>query len=374
MKLRVYRTLSDLPQSYVALFQKAGRHCVFQSLWWYECLLAETTDPGDQIIIYGVEESDPPHQARAILVARTQKGGFLSGLKPRRLAAFSNFYTIRAGPVLDPAFPDNREVLQVLAAGLLAERPAWDMIAFDYLDGESQAFKDIYAAFEAHGARLSAFARTDVWYEEIKTQGFAPYLEKRSGLIRKTLAWKNRKLDRDPAFQHRLSTGPEGLDEAIAAYEKVYAQSWKEPEFYPGFIPALIRRAAQHRALYLGTIFYGDEPLATQLSLKSGDILFQYKMAYDDSATKAPALRNLSLGALTIFRLLNHVLDHDHEVRAFDFGIGDEAYKAGWCSQRRSLYGMRVYHGASLYGRISYRAMRLRGWLSRLRRQMMGGS
>ena len=38
---------------------------------------------------------------------------------------------------------------------------------------------------------------------------------------------------------------PSGIDAAIADYEAVYASSWKPPEAFPRFIPALIRLAAE---------------------------------------------------------------------------------------------------------------------------------
>ena len=50
----------------------------------------------------------------------------------------------------------------------------------------------------------------------------------------------------------------------IAAFERVYEASWKEPEPFPRFNPALMRALATEGSLRLGVLWAGTQPAAVQ--------------------------------------------------------------------------------------------------------------
>ncbi|MFX6011244.1 GNAT family N-acetyltransferase, partial [Acinetobacter baumannii] len=57
----------------------------------------------------------------------------------------------------------------------------------------------------------------------------------------------------------------ERLVAGIAAYQAVYAQSWKMADPYPDFVPGLIRLCARRGGLRLGVAWLGDKPVAAQI-------------------------------------------------------------------------------------------------------------
>ena len=68
------------------------------------------------------------------------------------------------------------------------------------------------------------------------------YLAGRPGDLRETIRRRLARAARDPAIGFELVTGDTmlggaALTDGIAAYEAVYARSWKQPEPFPGFLP-----------------------------------------------------------------------------------------------------------------------------------------
>ena len=51
--------------------------------------------------------------------------------------------------------------------------------------------------------------------------------------------------ERSDRLKSILLRDDSGIDQAIADYQTIYAASWKPPESFPDFVPALIRLAAE---------------------------------------------------------------------------------------------------------------------------------
>src|SRR5207302_827569 len=79
---------------------------------------------------------------------------------------------------------------------------------------------------------------------------------------------------------------------AIADYQTIYAASWKPPEDFPEFIPALIRLAAELGALRLGIYYIDGAPAAAQFWILWHGRAVIYKFAHDKQ------FDDLSLGTL----------------------------------------------------------------------------
>ncbi len=138
---------------------------------------------------------------------------------------------------------------------------------------------------------------------------------------------------RDASVTFDVITGGDRLDVGIAAYEAVYARSWKEPEPFPGFAAAIMRAAAAAGVLRLGLLRRDGMPVAAQYWTLVAGTATVHKLAHDAAA------RKISPGTVLTARMLRHLLEHDH-VTALDFGRGDDAYKAGWTGRRRGRIGV----------------------------------
>ncbi len=126
------------------------------------------------------------------------------------------------------------------------------------------------------------------------------------------------------------------LEAALAAYQAVYAQSWKQPEPCPNFIPGLVRLAAEEGWLRLGVLWLDGEPLAAQLWLTCGGKANIYKLAY------VKGMEKFSAGSVLTRALMEYAMDVDR-VAEVDYLSGDDAYKADWMALRRERVGLEAF-------------------------------
>jgi CelD/BcsL family acetyltransferase involved in cellulose biosynthesis len=135
----------------------------------------------------------------------------------------------------------------------------------------------------------------------------------------------------------------ENLERGIEDWNRVYELSWKKPEPFPEFVPALIRLCAARGWLRLGLAYYDDQPVASQIWIVNNDRACIYKMAYDGKMAK------LSAGSVLSAHLMAHVIDVE-KVTEVDYLIGDDAYKKDWMSHRRERWGLVAYNPRSPAG------------------------
>jgi CelD/BcsL family acetyltransferase involved in cellulose biosynthesis len=133
------------------------------------------------------------------------------------------------------------------------------------------------------------------------------------------------------------------LASAIAAYQSVYAASWKKPEPYPEFMPGLLASCLKSGALRLGLAWLDGQPIAAQMWIVSHGRAAIYKMAYHK------AYKKYAPGTLVTALLMEQVIDVD-QVREVDYLIGDDSYKKTWMACRRERWGIVVYNPGSLRG------------------------
>ena len=86
-----------------------------------------------------------------------------------------------------------------------------------------------------------------------------------------------------PDTRFEIVDGGAPLDAAVAAYETVYAKSWKDPEPFPAFNAALIRATAELGILRLGLWWVGDVPAAAQFWIVEGGHATVLKLAHDEA-------------------------------------------------------------------------------------------
>jgi hypothetical protein len=175
------------------------------------------------------------------------------------------------------------------------------------------------------------------WYLKVGSRTYAEYFETLPSQVKNTLKRKKRQLEKAAKVRIVLYQDEASLDEALRAYEQIYAVSWKVQEPYPKFIPGLCRTCAAAGWLRLGVIYVDDQPAAAQIWIVSAGIAAIYKLAYDERFAK------LSAGSILTAHLMEHAIDVD-KVHEIDYLTGDDAYKKDWMSDRRERWGIVAFN------------------------------
>jgi hypothetical protein len=325
VSVSIYETLDALPSSYSLLFDEAASDSFYLSRQWFGVLLATTADDGDRIRIYGTEASGA---AEAAFIARVPRAEGLIGM--RALVGFSTVYSPLFSVVSRPA-ANVAAMASALTMALAGER--WDGVHLKALDPASPAFAGLEQSLRDCGLIVQPYFGFGNWFEPTAGFSFEAYIARRPAALINTYRRKEKKLGKQEGVRFALYRDPADADGAISAYERVYANSWKRSEPYPGFMPALIRAAARMGALRLGVVWIHDEPVAAQVWITWQGRSTIFKLAHDQRFDA------LSVGSVLTMWMMRHALDVDH-VSEVDFGVGDDPYKRTWLAQRRERWGL----------------------------------
>ena len=252
----------------------------------------------------------------------------------------SNYYSAAWGvvPVRALHSPHQLDWSGLVAA--IRGLPGASVLQLDPLPVSGAVLFGLQPALRQAGFATDTYFCFGNWYTPLGAfgpGGFAAYWAQRPSTLRHTVDRAMRRLDRaHPGWRLGVTTGantPEQVEAALAAYQAVYAQSWKEPEPAVRFIPELVRLAAREGWLRLGVLHMGEQPVAAQLWLVHGGTAHIYKLAYVQGFEK------LSVGSVLTAHLMRHVIDVDG-VQELDYGMGDEPYKQDWMTHRRERVGL----------------------------------
>lgn len=276
------------------------------------------------------------------------KGAQILGVLPLRaekqrrgweIGALSNFYTSLYEPVLEPDLKAPEMVLMLDA--LERDFPRLRSLALAPMDPASHAYQTLLCAMRGKGwipFEYFAFAN---WYQPV-VSSWEQYLSERSSTLQNTLRRMGKKFAADQGSL-QLVTSAKDIPAAIAAYERVYAESWKKPEPFPLFMPGLLQTCATKGFLRLGIAWLDGQPVAAQLWIVSHGRAEIYKLAYDER------FKAYSPGTLLTAMLMRHVIEVD-KVSEVDYLIGDDPYKKTWMSHQRTRWGLIAYNPRSLFG------------------------
>ncbi len=249
-----------------------------------------------------------------------------------RLHSVSNYYTCVFGPQGSRQAESQMDWAAVVAQ--MARLPGAAVVNLQPLDASSQWLEAFETAASAAGYWTDRFFCFGNWYQPVPAGGYAAYWPERPSALRHSVERGRRRLDKGGTWSISIATSQaDDLDAFITAYEKVYAQSWKQPEPCPGFIPSLIKTAAREGWLRLGVLWFNGQPLASQLWLVHGGKANIYKLAY------VKGFEKFSAGSVLTAALMQHVMDVDG-VNEVDYLSGDDAYKADWMAMRRERVGL----------------------------------
>ncbi|HEY9209558.1 GNAT family N-acetyltransferase [Acidovorax sp.] len=277
------------------------------------------------------------------------------------LAALGNYYSCLYGPVGSAQAVGELSAQQWQAfAKALRQLPGGAVLRLQPLDADSAWLAALQGGLQAAGYWTDRFFCFGNHYQIVPQGGFAAYWQQRPSALRHSVERGRRRLDRAGTWRIDIHTGAStDVDRALAAYQAVYAQSWKQPEPCPGFMPGLVRTAAHEGWLRLGVLWLGEQPLAAQVWLVHGGKANIYKLAYVKGQDR------LSPGSVLTAALMAHAMDVDG-VREVDYLSGDDAYKRDWMAQRRERVGLVAFDPRSLHGLWAGGRHSMGAWMGRM--------
>lgn len=276
------------------------------------------------------------------LIARAASEGalawlFLQRVEQAQVTALSNWYSFAFRPVFsgEPDEARQRAMLTAMTKRLRIARPR---IASMRLEPVPDCDRDLLVS----GLRRGGWSVFDSvcstsWTADVKGIAFADYWKARPGDLRSTMKRKSNKA----TFACEVLTRFD--DQAWAAYEDVYGESWKPEEGAPDFLRELAKTEGDAGNLRLGLCRIEGEAVAAQFwTVENGRALI-HKLAYKESA------KDLSPGTILSEAMFRHVIDVD-KVNTIDFGTGDDAYKAAWMDHRAPLHCIEAFNPATPAG------------------------
>jgi Acetyltransferase (GNAT) domain len=321
----VYRNpdFRRLPSGLAAPFDAAARDSFFALPGWYELMARHGTPPATEIRLY----SDERTGSQSALVLQ-----IVDGDGRRRLVSLTNAYSVEHGILAAPG-ADLGAGIGAIVGAMLDEYPRWDAVALEELDPRAPSFRAAIAALRSAGLFVECVFHSGTWYEDTAGMSFADYVAQRPAELRNTWRRKRRRLAAGDRLKTTFYAKSAGIEQAIADYQAIYAQSWKPAEMYPDFIPSLIRLAAAEGALRLGISTVDGVPAAAQFWIVWNGRAVIYKLAHDKR------FDDFSLGTLLTMELVERVLAEDRPYE-INFGRGDDPYKKLWLPRRRERWGI----------------------------------
>lgn len=244
--------------------------------------------------------------------------------KARRIEGLVNWYSFRLAPLATPG-ADTARLLTALAADLAGQAPHIVLAPLPDEDGETAL---IEAAFRKAGWAVFREPCDENHVLPVNGRSYADYIAARPGPLRSTLKRKANKVT--------VSIEQCFDPESWAAYEAVYAQSWKPEEGSPAFLRRFAEEEGAAGRLRLGIArLPSGEPVAAQFWTVEGGTAFIHKLAHTEAS------KPLSPGTTLSAALFVHVIDIDR-VALVDFGTGTDGYKRDWMEAMRPRYRLEM--------------------------------
>lgn len=193
------------------------------------------------------------------------------------------------------------------------------------------------AAFRRAGWAVLLSPATVSWRIDTEGQDFNAYWANRPGKLRNTAQRKAKAAKLDIEIYRDFD--PAGW----AAYEEVYAASWKPEEGSPAFLRALAEQEGEAGRLRLGVARKDGRPLAAQLWTVENKTAWIHKLAYREDC------KALSPGTVLSMAMFRSALDEDR-VSRIDYGTGDDGYKRDWMGERATLWRLEAFNLSSPRG------------------------
>jgi hypothetical protein len=209
-------------------------------------------------------------------------------------------------------------------------------------------------AFRRAGWATFVGPATASWRVATRGKDFETYWAERPGKLRNTAQRKAKAGGLDIEIHRAFDPA------AWAAYEEVYAASWKPEEGSPAFLRALAEREGESGRLRLGVARKDGRALAAQLWTIEEGTAWIHKLAYREDS------KALSPGTVLSMAMFRSALDEDR-VSRIDYGTGDDGYKRDWMGERATLWRIEAFNLASPRGLLGAAKARLSALVRRAR-------
>ena len=278
-----------------------------------------------------VHDFTPPPGKLLALRARNGKANawLFLGAESGRARAYSNWYCLRFGPIVDGK--DGAAAVDELARGLrlggIAELSVSPIAEDDPLG----------PALKRQGWMTRRAQSSVSWRIRVKHMSFEQYWAARPSRLRNTAKRRSKTAGLELRVHHRFDPA------AWADYENVYENSWKPAEGSPELMRQFAEAEGKAGTLRLGLAYRDDKPVAAQLWTVEHGVATIHKLAYREDA------KHYSPGTVLSVEMFRRAIDED-EVDLIDFGIGNDPYKADWMDEAEPLYALTAYDMRSLNG------------------------
>jgi hypothetical protein len=342
-----FATLDTLPAAALALF---GRDGIFSTEAWYRATAAYAIPPGACSAFLVVSR-----ETRPLAVFPLQQG------PGKSISSLTTPYTCLWQPLFAPDLTGQE--LDLVCAAFLRCRGACPTLRLDALDPAHPFGSALAGAARRQHLAPLAFDHFGNWHEPLaESSTWDAYLAARPGALREAIRRKSQRLFKHHTAQFTMLKSPENLEHAIAAYEEVYAQSWKQPEPFPLFAAAFMREAARCGTLRLALLQLEGRPIAAQLWTVHSFTATLMKLAHRQENDA------LSPGTVLTALAIRHLLE-THSLKELDFGRGDDEYKTLWTSRRRQRTGLVLANPRNWRGGMHA----LRHWAGKWRKKRRPG-
>lgn len=333
LSVEKYLNPGDFPIDVEQLFTGGEKENVEFGATWYGNLVNTVFADDDGVRVYVLRKQGKPVVALPVRVRITALS--------HQVESLSNYYTSIYAPIIQ-ADIELHDMVFLLRSVRNAHAPIRAM-RFAPMDPQSNPYRILLDALQALGLRPFQFFCFGNWYQPV-SDDWPAYLASREGTVRSTIKRMKKKFAANGGVLELVEGGVD-LARGLAAYEQVYAKSWKTAEPFPKFVPSLIQTCAEKGWLRLGIAWLDHQPVAAQLWIVANRRANIYKLAYDED------YKAYASGTLLTAMLMEHCMGKD-QVAEVDYLIGDDPYKKSWMSHRRERWGIIAYDPKTIDGFI----------------------
>jgi len=243
--------------------------------------------------------------------------------KPGTFAGLTNWYSFAIRPLFT-GDGDRSAALRALFRN--ARQQAAHLTLYPV-----SASDDLAAALRAAGWWVTAKPAGDRHWLELGDMDHDAWWASRPGALRSTVQRKAKKGVVD--IQLLTQFDPDSW----AAYEAIYAASWKPEEGHPALLRAFAEAEGGRGTLRIGLARIDGTPVAAQFWTVEDGTAFIHKLAHVEDSLKA------SPGTLLSTALFRHVITIDG-VKRVDFGTGNDGYKRDWMNRHDPLWRIEAFN------------------------------
>lgn len=288
----------------------------FDRAAWFDLLAAHGFAGEGRIDAHGTAGS-----VTAWLPLRRDHVGQLSGL--------ANWYSFSIRPLFTGE-GDRAAALRALFAKL--RKGAGRLTLYPVPDA---AQADVAGAMRAAGWWVKAMPAGDRHWLDLSGMTHDDWWESRPGALKNTVKRKAKKGMVDIQLLTEFDPG------SWAAYESIYAASWKPEEGDPALLRAFAECESRRGTFRMGIARIEGILVAAQYWTVEDGTAFIHKLAHVEDSLKA------SPGTLLSAALFRHVIEVDGVARV-DFGTGNDGYKKDWMNRHEPLWRLEAFNPARI--------------------------